>query len=77
MWGSSEGNVPFGSDPFPGLACYGSGLGQLAFDLAHLVTPQAVDGGDVPGASAYRGLGAVTDRISTSLELDDARSRST
>ena len=43
--GSGAGEAPFGSGARPGLAGYGDGLGQRAFDRAHAATPQALQVG--------------------------------
>ncbi len=40
--GRGAGATPFGRGAVPGLAGYGTGLGQLGFDRAHAATPQAM-----------------------------------
>ncbi len=40
--GRGAGATPFGRGAFPGLAGYGTGLGQGGFDRAHAATPQAL-----------------------------------
>ncbi len=48
------GDSHFGPAPFPGLAGYGPGLGQLGFDRAHAATPQAVQVGALRAPVQFR-----------------------
>ena len=48
------GDSHFGPAPFPGLAGYGPGLGQLGFDRAHAATPQAVQVGALQAPVQFR-----------------------
>lgn len=45
---------PVRERPVPLLGGLREQFGPTGFDRAHMAAPQAVDGGDVPGASAYR-----------------------
>ncbi len=48
------GDSHFGPAPFPGLAGYSNGLGQLGFDRAHAATPQAVQVGALRAPVQFR-----------------------
>ena len=48
---------PVRERPVPLLGGLRERFGLTGFDRAHMATPQAVDGGDVLGAGAYRGWG--------------------
>ncbi len=51
---SLAGDSHFGPAPFPGLAGYGPGLGQLGFDRVHAATPQAVQVGALQAPVQFR-----------------------
>ncbi len=63
------GDSHFGPAPFPGLAGYGPGLGQLGFDRAHAATPQAVQVGAFRAPIQFRRVSGAEVLSQSAFEL--------